>query len=72
MLSPVVLGLSDAIHVYVELTLLVNGIVAVPPLQIVVPDVVIIGVGITLTDTVCGIPAQVPLIKEGVTVYVTI
>jgi len=52
-LSPVVLALSVAIHVYVEATLLVNGMFTVPPLHIVAElALVIAGVGFTVTLTV--------------------
>ena len=52
-LSPVVLALSVAIHVYVEATLLVNGMLTVPPLHIVAElALVIAGVGFTVTLTV--------------------
>jgi hypothetical protein len=52
-LSPVVLGLSVAIQVYVEATLLVNGMFTVLPLQIVAElALVMVGVGITVTVTV--------------------
>ena len=51
-LSPVVLALSVAIHVYVEATLLVNGMLTVPPLHIVAElALVITGVGFTVTVT---------------------
>ena len=52
-LSPVVFGLSFAIHENVEAILLVSGILTVPPLQIVaVVALVIVGVGLTVTTTV--------------------
>lgn len=57
-LSPVVFILSAAIHEYVEVTLLVNGILTVPILQIVAPVEVMVGVGITLTLKICGTPKQ--------------
>jgi hypothetical protein len=68
-LSPVVFGLSVAIHEYVEVTLLVKGMLTVPPLHTdAVIELVMIGTGITVTVTVCEIPAQVPPITVGVTV----
>ena len=68
-LSPVVLVLSAAIHVNVDATLLVNGILTVPPLQIVaVLALVMAGVGFTVTVTVCPAPAQLPVVEVGVTV----
>ena len=68
-LSPVVLALSVAIHVNVEATLLVNGMLTVPPLQIVAElALVIAGVGFTVTLTVCPAPTQLPPIEVGVTV----
>ena len=68
-LSPVVFALSVAIHVYVEATLLVNGMFTVPPLHIVAElALVIAGVGFTVTLTVCPAPMQLPPIEVGVTV----
>ena len=68
-LSPVVFALSAAIHVYVEATLLVNGMLTVPPLHIVAElALVIAGVGFTVTLTVCPAPMQLPPIEVGVTV----
>ena len=68
-LSPVVLALSVAIHVNVEDTLLVNGMLTVPPLHIVAElALVIAGVGFTVTLTVCPAPMQLPPIEVGVTV----
>ena len=68
-LSPVVLALSVAIHVYVDATLLVNGMLTVPPLHIVAElALVIAGVGFTVTLTVCPAPMQLPAIEVGVTV----
>jgi hypothetical protein len=68
-LSPVVFALSPAIHVKLEATLEVKGILTVPPLQIVAEfALVIVGVGLTVTVTVCGVPAQVPAVEVGVTV----
>jgi hypothetical protein len=70
-LSPAVLALFAAIHVYVEATLLVSGILTVPPLQIVaVLALVIKGLGFTVITTVIGVPAQPP--ELGVTVYVAV
>jgi hypothetical protein len=52
-LSPVVLVLSPAIHVNVDATLEVSGMLTVPPLQIVAElALVIAGVGFTVTVTV--------------------
>ncbi len=66
-LSPVVFILSVAIHVKVEGTLLVNGMLAVPPLQMVAAFVLVItGVGFTVIVTVCAIPGHPP--EVGVTV----
>ena len=57
MLSPVVFTLSVAIHVKVDVLLLVNGMLTVPPLQIVaVVGLVIVGAGFTVTFKVCGVP----------------
>ena len=68
-LSPVVLALSVAIHVNVEDTLLVNGMLTVPPLHIVAElALVITGVGFTVTLTVCSAPMQLPALEVGVTV----
>lgn len=68
-LSPVVFALSAAIHVNAEATFAVNGILTVPPLQIVaVLALVIAGVGFTVTNTVCGVPGQLPADEVGVTV----
>ena len=68
-LSPVVFVLSAAIHVNVEATLLVNGILTVAPLQMVAElALVIAGVGLTVTVTVCPAPAQLPPLDVGVTV----
>ena len=70
-LSPDVFGLFVAIHVYVEATLLVNGIITVPPLQIVaVFALVIAGIGLTVTVAVIAVPLQ-PL-AEGVIVYTAV
>ena len=53
--------------------LLVNGIVTVPPVQIVaLAGLVIVGFGFTVTVTVCGVPAQPCGFDVGVTVYVTV
>lgn len=68
-LSPVVLRLSAAIQVNVDGTLLVKGILTVLPLQIVaVFALVITGVGLTVTLTVCDMPAQLAAVDVGVTV----
>ena len=68
-LSPVVLALSVAIHVYVDATLLVNGMLTVPPLHIVAElALVIAGIGFTVTLTVCPAPMQLPALEVGVTV----
>ena len=68
-LSPVVFALSVAIHVYVETTLLVNGMLIVSPLHIVAElTLVIAGVGFTVTLTVCPAPIQLPPLEVGVTV----
>ena len=72
-LSPVVFRLSVATHEYVEFTLLVKGILTVPPLQIVaLLGFVIIGVGSTVTVIVCGVPKHPCGLDVGVTVYVTV
>ena len=72
-LSPVVFGLSTATQLYVDGTLLVKAIFTGAPLQIVaVPALVISGVGLTVTVTVCGVPGQLPVADVGVTVYVTV
>jgi hypothetical protein len=50
-------------------TLLVSGMFTVPPLQIVaVEALVIVGAGVTVTVTVCGVPGQLPALEVGVTV----
>ena len=68
-LSPVVLALSVAIHVNVEDTLLVNGMLTVPPLHIVAElALVIAGVGFTVTLTICSAPIQLPMLEVDVTV----
>jgi hypothetical protein len=68
-LSPLVFGLSVAIHVNVEGTLLVKGMLAVCPLQMVAEEaLVMLGVGLTVTLTVCAVPAQLPPVDVGVTV----
>lgn len=68
-LSPVVFTLSLASHEYVEVKELVKGILTVPPLQIVaLLKLVIVGVGIILTVTVCGVPVQPSGVDVGVTV----
>ena len=68
-LSPVVLALSLAIHVNVEATLLVNGMLTVSPLHIVAElALVITGVGFTVILTVCPAPMQLPPLDVGVTV----
>ena len=68
-LSPVVFALFAAIHVKFDPTLAVNGMLTVPPLQIVaVPADVIAGVGFTVTVTVCAVPAQLAAVEVGVTV----
>ena len=73
MLSPVILGLSEASHAYVAVAVLVNGILNVPPLQIVaVFAFVIAGTGFIVTVTVCAAPTQPPEEAVGVTVYVTV
>lgn len=49
--------------------LLVNGILTVPPPQIVVVEVfVMVGLGFTNTVMVCGVPGQLPKTEVGVTV----
>lgn len=43
------------------------------PLQIVwVAALVIDGAGFTVTEIVCGVPAQLPVVDVGVTVYETV
>jgi hypothetical protein len=70
-LSPVVFKLSVAIQVYVEPTLLVKGILTVFPVQIVAEAaLVIVGVGLTVTETTIGAPVQTP--AKGVIVYVAV
>lgn len=64
-----VLGLLAATQVNVEPTLEVNGMLTVPPLQIVALFTLVIeGVGLTVTVTVCAVPAQLPPVDVGVTV----
>lgn len=68
-LSPVVLVLLFAIHVYDEATLLVSGILTALPLQMVeVLALVIAGVGFMVTVTCCAVPGQEPVDEVGVTV----
>ncbi len=68
-LSPVVLALFVALQVYVEERSLVKGIFNVDPLHIVaVPELVIVGAGLTVTTVVMGVPKQ--LFAEGVMVYI--
>ena len=68
-LSPVVFALSDAIQLKPEATSAVNGILTVPPLQIVAEDALVIaGVGFTVTVTVCALPVHPPPLDVGVTV----
>ena len=51
--------MSAAIHVYPDATLLVNGIAMVPALHITPAFVLVItGVGLTVTVTVCVLPPQ--------------
>ena len=72
MLSPLVLILSVAIQVKFEAMPAVNGMLTVPPLQMVaVAALVILGAGFTLTVTVCEVPKQLPPVEVGVTVYIT-
>ena len=67
-LSPVVLGLSVAIHVNVELMFAISDMFAVAPLQMVVKLLLIsTGSGFTVTVTVCEAPKQ-PAVEVGVTV----
>ena len=67
-LSPVVLVLSAAIQLKFDATLLVNGMLTVPPLQIVtVLALVIAGFGFTVTVTDWAEPAQLPVVEVGVT-----
>ncbi len=64
--------LSAAIHVNDAGILLVNGILTVPALQIVAElALVTVTVGFTETVTVWAVPAQLPLVEVGVTVYIT-
>jgi hypothetical protein len=68
-LSPLVFTLSPAIHVNVEATFAVNGILTVAPLHMLAEfALVIAGVGFTVTATVCAAPGQVPPVEDGVTV----
>lgn len=68
-LSPVVFTLSAATQLYDEAMLLVSASPTAVPLQIVfVAALVIEGVGFTVTETVCGVPAQLPAVDVGVTV----
>ena len=68
-LSPVVLGLLTAIHVYVEALSLVNAMLNVAPLQMVAPGVlVIVGAGFTVTVMLCGAPRHPSGLDVGVTV----
>ena|ERR1035437_7779038 len=69
-LSPVVFTLSVAIHVKLDATLLVKGILTVAPLQIVaVLALVIAGFGFTVTVAIIAAPVQ-PF--TGVIVYVAV
>lgn len=62
-LSPVVLVLSAAIHVKVEPTFDVNGMLTVLPLQMVaVEALVITGTGFTVTVAVAEVPEHVPIV----------
>jgi hypothetical protein len=68
-LSPVVLALFAAIHVNDDGIFAASVILTVPPEQIVaVFALVIVGVGFTVTVTVCGVPGHVPAELVGVTV----
>lgn len=72
-LSPVVFRLSLATHKYVDVKVLVRGMLTVPPLQVVaLVTLVIVGVGIIVTVTVCGVPVQPSGVDVGVTVYITV
>ena len=67
-LSPVVLTLSAAIHVYEDVTSLVKVTLTVPPLQIVnAEELLIVGTGFTVTATDWVVPAQLPAVEVGVT-----
>ena len=71
MLSPVVLVLSAATHEKEDVILLVKGILRATLLHIVADaTLVIIGVGFTVTVTVCGALLQ-PLVVP-ITVYVVV
>ena len=72
-LSPVVLGLFAATHVKVEDRLAVNGMLAVPPLQIVpLFALVILGGEFTTTEMDAVSAHKVPGLIINVTVYVPI
>jgi hypothetical protein len=64
-----VLVLSAATHEYDDATLLVREMLTVPPLQLVADDALVIaGIGLTVTVTVCGVPGQLLALEVGVTV----
>lgn len=72
-LSPLVFALFAAIHENVDAMFAVNGILTVPPLQMLAEAALVItGVGLTVMVTVCGVPGQLPVVVVGVTVYVTV
>ena len=68
-LSPLVFKLSAAYHVYVAAILLDNGIITLPPLQIVISLILSkLGPGFIVTVTVCGEPVQPRGVEVGVMV----
>ena len=70
-LSPVVFGLFAATHKNVDVRLLVNGMLTVPPLQIVALfGLVIAGSGFTVTEIDVVSEHTVPGLMISVTVYV--
>ena len=71
-LSPPTLALLAAIHEYVEAILELNDKFNATPLHTVaVLALVIVGIGFTVTVTVCAVPGQLPVVAVGVTVYTT-
>lgn len=72
-LSPVVFGLFVAIHENVDAVLPVNGMLTVPPLQMVaVAALVMVGRGFTITGIVAVSVHNVPGLMIRVTVKVSI
>jgi hypothetical protein len=68
-LSPVTFAFGDAVQEYVDGIFDVRAKAKGIPLQtLVVEALVIDGFGLTITVTVCGVPAHPPVIAVGVTV----